>query len=199
MKTLTLEYNKETGRYDLPMGEIVEMFDARYAKGAALAQDGGGEKSTEVAELEAPRDFLQKIVDFKVADIPLGAGVVGGTSAFLLANLADYLIAKTAKTNADGTKTPVVPLWAADLAMAAGAAFAAKKFKAAAPALNLAAMFLVYEAARNPIETQIDKILHPATAPAAQPPMRQEGGIMAQANAVAMRASDYYSRAEGRA
>jgi hypothetical protein len=150
------------------------------------------------AELEASGigGIFQKAIDFKPMGVPVGAGVVGGVTAYGLSALSDYIIAKTAKTNADGTRTPVVPMWAADLGMAFAAVLIGKKVKAAAPALNIAAMFLVYEAARQPLETAIDKMLHP-TAPAAQPMMQQS--VMAQANAVAAQAgmrSDYYSRAE---
>jgi hypothetical protein len=150
------------------------------------------------AELEASGigGIFQKAIDFKPMGVPVGAGVVGGVTAYGLSALSDYIIAKTAKTNADGTRTPVVPMWAADLGMAFAAVLIGKKVKAAAPALNIAAMFLVYEAARQPLETAIDKILHPTTA-TAQPMMQS---VMAQANAVAdqagMRAPDYYSRAE---
>lgn len=161
MEVLTLK-QREDGVYDLPTDALMAAVDKRIesSKIAPLAQDGQ-------AELEASGvgGIFQKIIDFKPMDVPVGAGIVGGTTAFLLTELSDYLLAKTANKT---TGQPIVPTWVADGIMAVGAVMVAKKWKPIALAANLAAMFLVYEAVRGPVERQITKLLHRTTAPAAQ-------------------------------
>jgi hypothetical protein len=182
MRTLEMK-QREDGVFELPIDAILAEVKAGSAP-AILEQDKG------VATLEGVGGMLQKAVDFKFAGIPLGAGVVGGATAYALASGIDWALTKTADKT---TGKAVIPVWAADLLAAAGIIYAGKKFAAIRPAANLAAMFLVYEAARGTVEPAIDKLIHPKAA-AGQSRLSQP---MQQAMNQAVAKQDYYGAAFG--
>lgn len=131
---MKLVYDKATGQLVLDQ-EAVQPAPVNSA--ASLEQ---------LAELEQ-KGIFKSIIDFKVGEAPVGAAAVGGTIAFTFDTLLDKY----------------APEWGGAMGNAIVAFLATTKTarQYLGDAGTYAALFLIYEAIRDPIETRIYDWINP--------------------------------------